>query len=108
MKTWVDASYAVHQDMTSHMGGVVSLGQGALMCKSSKQKLNTKSSTEAELLGASNYLPYTIWVTKLLEAQGYTLKENTFYQDNQSTIRFKKNGHAQILRALQCALETPI
>jgi hypothetical protein len=46
MKTWVDASYAVHADMKSHTGEVVSFGIGALMGKSSKQKLNVKSSTE--------------------------------------------------------------
>ncbi len=51
MKTWVDASYAVHMDMKSHTGGVVSFGIGAVMSKSSKQKLNVKSSTEAELVG---------------------------------------------------------
>jgi hypothetical protein len=62
------------------------------MSKSSKQKLNTKSSTEAELVGASGYLPYPIWAKKFLAAQGYALKENVFYQDNQSTIRFEKNG----------------
>jgi hypothetical protein len=92
MKTWVDASYAVHKDMKSHTGGVVSFGIGAVMSKSSKQKLNTKSSTEAELVGASDYLPYPIWAKKFLAAQGYALKENIFYQDNQSTIRFEKNG----------------
>jgi hypothetical protein len=92
MKTWVDASYAVHGDMKSHTGGVISFGTGAVMSKSSKQKLNTKSSTEAELVGASDYLPYAIWATNFLEAQGYVLKENVFYQDNQSTIRFEKNG----------------
>jgi hypothetical protein len=92
MKTWVDASYAVHEDMKSHTGGVVSFGLGAVMSKSSKQKLNTKSSTEAELVGASDYLPYPIWAKKFLSAQGYELKENVFYQDNQSTIRFEKNG----------------
>jgi hypothetical protein len=92
MKTWVDASYTVHNDMKSHTGGAVSFGRGAVMCKSSKQKLNTKSSTEAELVGASDYLPYPIWGKKFLEGQGYTLKENIFYQDNQSTIRFEKNG----------------
>ena len=59
------------------------------MSKSSKQKLNTKSSTEAELVGASGYLPYPIWAKKFLAAQGYALKENVFYQDNQSTIRFE-------------------
>jgi hypothetical protein len=92
MKTWVDASYAVHQDMKSHTGGVVSFGIGAVMSKSSKQKLNVKSSTEAELVGASDYLPYPIWAKKFLACQGYVLKENVFYQDNQSTIRFEKNG----------------
>ncbi len=92
MKTWVDASYAVHKDMKSHTGGVVSFGRGAVMSKSSKQKLNTKSSTEAELVGASDYLTYPIWAKNFLAAQGYELKENVFYQDNQSTIRFEKNG----------------
>ena len=56
MITWVDASDAVHKDMKSHTGGVVSFGTGAVMSKSSKQKLNTKSSTEAELVGASKFL----------------------------------------------------
>jgi len=92
MKTWVDASYAVHEDMRSHTGGVVSFGKGALMSKSSKQKLNVKSSTEAELVGASDYLPYPIWAKKFLEGQGYKLVKNVFYQDNQSAIRFEKNG----------------
>jgi hypothetical protein len=52
----VNASYAVHRDMKSHSRGVVSFGRGVVMSKSSKQKLNTKSSTEAELVGASDYL----------------------------------------------------
>jgi hypothetical protein len=62
MQTWgVDASYAIHEDMKSHIGGAVSFGRGAAMSKSSKHKLNTKSSTKAELVGASDYLPYPIW-----------------------------------------------
>jgi hypothetical protein len=92
MLTWVDASYAVHVDMKSHTGGAISFGRGAVMSKSSKQKLNVKSSTEAELVGASDYLPYSIWAKKFLEAQGYRLQKNVFYQDNQSTIRFEENG----------------
>jgi hypothetical protein len=47
----------VHKDMKSHIGGVVSFGIGAVMSKSSKQKLNTKSFTEAEFIGANDYLP---------------------------------------------------
>jgi hypothetical protein len=83
MFTWVDASYAAHKDMRSHTGRVVSFGIGAIMSKSSKHKINTKSSTEAELVGASDYLSYPIWAKKFLSAQGYSLKENVFYQDNQ-------------------------
>jgi hypothetical protein len=49
-------------------------------------KLNTKSSTAAELVGASDYLPNTIWVKTFMEAQGYMLKENMFEQDNESAI----------------------
>jgi hypothetical protein len=41
----VDASFAIHNDMRSHTGAILSLGQGALMLMSSKQKINTKSST---------------------------------------------------------------
>ena len=71
IRTWVDASYAVHPDMRSHTGGAMSLGCGCILCKSTKQKLNTKSSTEEEFLGASDYLPSTIWVMMFL------LKETT-------------------------------
>ncbi len=54
IKWYADASFAVHKDYKSHMGGVMSLGQGAVISRSSKQKLNTKSSTEAELVVADN------------------------------------------------------
>jgi hypothetical protein len=94
MMTWVDAAYAVHPDMKSHTGGCVSMGRGVFMPKSTKQKLNTKSSTEAELVGASDYLPNTIWAKNFLEAQGYDIIENVFHQDNQSAIRMEKNGRA--------------
>ncbi len=62
------------------------------MSKTSKQKLNTKSSTEAELVGVSDYLPYSIWAKKFQEEQGHILKQNRFYQENLSTIRFERNG----------------
>ena len=92
LQTWVDASYAVHQDMKSHTGGAVSFGHGALLSKSAKQKLNTKSSTEAELVGASDYLPSTIWVKYFMEAQGYPIETNLYHQDNQSAIKLELNG----------------
>ena len=89
---WVDASYAVHPNMRSHTGGTMSLGWGVLHAKSSKQKLNTKSSTEAELIGVSDYIPYNIWLINFLQEQGYKIGHNILYQDNESTIRMLRNG----------------
>ena len=90
-KSWVDTAYAMHDDMRSHTGGATSLGCGAIMCKSTKEKLNTKSSTEAEVVGSSDYLPNTIWARMFLAEQSYELTENIFHQDNQSSIRLEKN-----------------
>jgi hypothetical protein len=76
MRSWVDAAFAVHLDMKSHTGGVVSFGIGGVSCKSVKQKLVTKSSTEAETVGASDYHPNTLWIHMFLEAQGYKIHES--------------------------------
>ena len=48
---WVDASFAVYPNMRNHTGCVIMLGAGAVYASSTKQKLNTCSSTEAELVG---------------------------------------------------------
>ena len=64
--TWIDAAYAVHPNMRSHTGGCMSMmGTGTLHARSSKKKLNTKSSTEAEVVGLSEYIPYNIWLVHL-------------------------------------------
>jgi hypothetical protein len=80
--------------MRSHTGGVISFGRGGIICKSKKQKINTKSSTEAELVGASDYLPHALYVKMFMEAQGYPIHKSTFYQDNESAIKMETNGKA--------------
>jgi hypothetical protein len=92
LKIWVDAAFAVHMDMKGHTGGAMSMGTGTFMNKSSKQKLNVLSSTECELVGACTYLQYAIWMCQFLEHQGYLPDEKIFYQDNESAIKFAKNG----------------
>ena len=44
----VDASFAVHDDYKSHTGAKMGLGKGAIISTSTKQKVNTRSSTEVE------------------------------------------------------------
>ena len=62
MKTFIDASYAVHPNMRGHTGGAISFGDGIVHGKASKQKINIKSSTECELAGVSEYMPYSLWL----------------------------------------------
>ena len=92
LETWVDASYAIHDNMRGHTGGAMSFGWGVVHEKAAKQKLNTKSSTESEVVGVSEYVPHKIQMINFIDAQGYKLKKCVLYQDNQSSIKMEKNG----------------
>ena len=90
---YVDASYGTHPDGKSHTGRVVSLGRSALVeASSTKQKIVTKSSTEAELVGLSDSVGDGIGVAELLRSLGFEVKPICFHQDNMSTIRMAENG----------------
>ena len=59
---------------------------------SRKQRMNTGSTTESEVVGVSDYLPNTIWLMRFLEAQGYKLNLSIVYQDNEAAIKMERNG----------------
>jgi hypothetical protein len=101
---WVDASFAVHHDMRSHTGAVLGLGKGPFWAKSSVQKLNSKSSTEAELIGASDSAGQLLWTRQFLVAQGYNVGPAVLYQDNQSTIALLNNGRSNSERTRHIAI----
>jgi hypothetical protein len=67
------------------------MGKGSIYLKSSQQRLNTKHSTEAELVSVNDVMPQALWTKYFLEAQGYTVRDSKLYQDNQSTMLLKKN-----------------
>ena len=94
VKWYVDASFAVHPNMRSHTGGAVTLGRGCPIVTSTKQKLNTRSSTESELVGVDDLMPSILWTRYFLKAQGYEVNENILFQDNKSSILLEKNGKA--------------
>lgn len=92
LHNWVDATYIVHDNMRSHTDGVFLMGIDTFNEKSTKQKLNSKSSTESKVIGMLDYVPYSIWMGYFLAAQGYKIKRNVLYQENQSAILLEKNG----------------
>ena len=88
----LDAAFAVHPDMKGHSGGTMSLGKGAIQSLSKKQKLNTRSSTECELVAVDDGMTQVLWTKYFLEAQGYKIKTHILQQDNESAIKLEKNG----------------
>ena len=67
---FVDASYGVHSDFKSHTGVDITAGQGPVYVGSRKQKVVSKSSTEAEPIGFSDALSQVIWTRDFLTKQG--------------------------------------
>ena len=91
-KWWIDASFAVHSDCRSQSGAAFTLGRGAPYSSSKKQKVNGKSSTEAELIAVDDFMGQVLWTQNFLRAQGYWVQSSTIYQDNQSAMLLEKNG----------------
>jgi hypothetical protein len=79
IKWWVNDSFATHDNFQGHTGGTVPLGKGSITRVSKKQKINTRSSTEAELVGAHYMLPQIMWIRYFIEAQGFNVDESIFY-----------------------------
>eukprot|EP00934_Nitzschia_sp_Nitz4_P000074 Nitzschia sp. Nitz4//scaffold495_size4786//1166//4435//NITZ4_009233-RA/size4786-processed-gene-0.0-mRNA-1//-1//CDS//3329553072//74//frame0 len=92
---WVDAAYAVHNDMKGHTGGTMSLGGGSVYSTSNKQRMVSRSSTESEVIGVYDVLPQIQWTKRFLEAQGMSIQQDTvLYQDNTSAMLLEKNGRS--------------
>ena len=69
--TFIDASYGCHDDGKSHTGVYVTLGTGPVFVRSVKQKIVTKSSTEAELVALSDEAGVMFHIEEYLVEQGY-------------------------------------
>ena len=54
--------------------------------------MNTKSSTESELVGTDDILPDALWTGYLLKAQGYESTKSIIAQDNKSAMLLETNG----------------
>jgi len=92
LKWYIDAAFAIHADMRSHSGGMLTIGNGYSYGAFTRQRLNTKISTESEVVGVSDLLPQVIWTRNFLECQGYKVTELVVHQENQSAILLEKNG----------------
>ena len=69
---------------------------GGIASGSVKQKLNTRSSTTAKLVGIDDFLSKILWVKNFMLSQGVVLKENNLLQDNKSAILLAEKGRSSL------------
>ena len=91
---YVDASFAVHPDMRGHTGGAMTMGRGYPLDTSTKHKLNSRNSTESEIIAVDNLIPQILWTRLFMKAQGIEVRDNILYQDNKSAVLLETNGRA--------------
>ena len=94
IEAYIHASYGVHTDGKAHTGVCITIGSGFFYVSSTKQKLVSKSSTEAELIGPSDGLSQVIWVRNFLISQGYNVGPAVIWQDNKSTLAMAERGRS--------------
>jgi hypothetical protein len=94
IKWYVDSSFAVHKDMKSHTGAIMTLGNGIIISDSTKQKVNARSSTECKMVAVDNTLSKILWSKRFIEAQGFKVNSTIVFQDNTSAIKLETNGKA--------------
>jgi hypothetical protein len=78
----IDSGFTVHPDMKGHTRGSMTFGEGSIYGTPTQQKTNSRSSTEAELIGVNDVMPHF---------QGYDTTENIISQESQSAMLLQKN-----------------
>jgi len=91
-KWQIDASFTMHKDCKSHTRATMSKGRGCPISMSLKQKINARSSMEAELVGVNDAMAVAPWVRNFLTTQGHSVEDDITHQDNQSAIPLENNG----------------
>ena len=92
VRCFIDASFALHTDGKGHTGVVIQVGGATVLCRSTKQRIVTKDSTESELVGLSDMFACAMKIHEFICAQGYKLDPPVVFQDNISNISLVTKG----------------
>ena len=91
---YVDCAVGVHSNYRSHTGGGLTMGKGFAISARKAHKLNTRSSTEGEIVSVDDCLALILWSREFMIAQGSGCNRNIILQDNMSSILLENNGKA--------------
>jgi hypothetical protein len=90
----IDAAFANRESMKSTSGMCVTLGTGFFITSSKVQKINSKSSTEAEIIAVSDGMNLPLWLMDFIKEQGHEKCTIVIEQDNQSAITLLTKGRS--------------
>jgi hypothetical protein len=86
-----DASYGAHADGKGHTGFIISLGESLsyIHARSSKQKVGSTSSTDAEIIAAKSCCQMIQWIRNILrEVDLETTKPTIFFKTTKVQLSF--------------------
>ena len=89
IKWYIDASYVVHEDFCSHLGLVAKFGHGSTISATLKQKLNTDSLVEAELVGVDGFMAVILWMHNFWKCRVMVFL-NTFFTRTTTALYYLK------------------
>ena len=93
MTLYADASHLTHSDGRGHTGIAIKFGNTVVATRSTKQKIQARSSTEAELIAAEECATYVPYLRKLCQELGVPQRGPLVMgQDNKSSMFIMVQG----------------
>jgi hypothetical protein len=98
VNVYVDASFPNGNEVVQARGRSRSgysghYGAALIFCRSTKQKIVTRSTAEAEIVAMDDASSLTMWVSGFMSPLGLLRRPVVMFEDNQSTIAMVKNGN---------------
>ena len=87
----ISAVYGIHPYLKGRSSGMMLFLNGPVASKSSKHRINSRSSTQSEIIGVDDRIPGVLWMFHFLSGCSFEVNENIVYQDNQSLIPMERN-----------------
>ena len=88
----MDASLAAHKDAKGQTGATMLMRRGYIISMSKNLKINTRSSTESDVVGADDGMPKILWTQYIIESKGYNISDSIIYQENKSVMLLENIG----------------
>ena len=67
---WIDAAYGIHKYLKGHPSGMMPFVKGAAARKSSKHRINSRSSTKSKIIVVGDHMIGVLWILRFIGGNG--------------------------------------